>query len=71
MWGESKLGEALGKCEYCGSRYKTRYERSRTAYHWDGKGEDPNRPVLLCRECAAEHHDHWDGMWDEYHAGLL
>ena len=36
---------------------------SRTAYCWDGDGEDPNRPVALCPDCAADHHDRWDDMW--------
>ena len=44
---------------------------SRTAYSWDGKGEDPNRPFPLCDACAEEHHAHWDDMWRTYRAGLL
>jgi hypothetical protein len=38
-------------------------ESSRTMYHWNGEGEDPNRDVWLCRRCAKEHHEHWDDMW--------
>ena len=36
---------------------------SRTAYHWDGEGEDPNRHRALCPACAEEHHASWDDMW--------
>lgn len=43
-----------------------RLHSSRTAYWWDGQGEDPNRPVALCPECAAEHHEYWDERWDDY-----
>lgn len=32
---------------------------------------NPNAPIALCRECAAEHHAQWDAQWAEYHAGLL
>ena len=28
------------------------------------KPEDPNRPVMLCRSCAVDHHEYWDEMWD-------
>jgi hypothetical protein len=33
--------------------------------------EDPNRSVMLCRECAAEHHAYWDERWSEYQSNLL
>jgi len=49
-------------------------ESSRTMYPWDGPEDDPdnpNRPIALCRECAKDHHQHWDAMWAEYRAGLL
>lgn len=39
------------------------WHSSRTMYHWDGKGEDPNRPRALCVTCAIEHHERWDDMW--------
>jgi hypothetical protein len=35
--------------------------------HWPK--EDPNAPVLLCRPCALDHHEYWDGMWADYRAG--
>ena len=34
-------------------------------------GEDPNKPLALCRDCAREHHQDWDERWREYYAGLL
>lgn len=43
-----------------------RLHSSRTAYAWEGVGEDPNRPVALCPACADEHHAHWDEMWSDY-----
>jgi hypothetical protein len=61
-------------CDHCGSLGGVALESARTAYHYEGvRGapEDPNRPVPLCRECAVEHHAHWDEMWAEYHASLL
>lgn len=30
-----------------------------------------NAPVPLCRPCAKEHHEYWDGMWEEYYAGCM
>jgi len=65
-------------CRGCGSDKNVRLEDSRTAYAqkpytlWmalihDDKIPDPNAPIPLCRECAAEHHAHWDEMWEEYH----
>ena len=54
-------------CEQCGSMAGCFQEPSRTMYHWSGEGEDPNRDRRLCRACAAEHHDYWDGMWDDYY----
>lgn len=58
-------------CERCQSTENVKMESGRTAYHWDGEGEDPNRPVALCPECAKFHHEYWDEMWNEYYAGLL
>lgn len=73
-------------CECCGSTVDVRLEDSRTAYPyeipaptvWDKVLDrepepppDPNAPVWLCRECAADHHSLWDERWSEYYAGLL
>ena len=45
-------------------------ESSRTCYRWDGDGEDPNRPVRLCRAHSELHHAHWDEMWAEYYSAV-
>jgi hypothetical protein len=42
-----------------------------TAYTWDGQGEDPNRPRLLCLQCSTEYVEDWQERWDEYQAGQL
>ncbi len=30
-----------------------------------------NPDLLLCRDCAAEHHAQWDEQWASYYAGLF
>ena len=68
------LGTQVGsgdRCEACGEAGDVRKEDSRTQYHWDGTGEDPNAPLHLCRDCAETHHANWDEMWREYNAGRL
>jgi hypothetical protein len=62
------VGAGSGGCETCNSLEDCEPESARTAYPWDGTGENPNRYAVLCRECAAEHHAHWDEMWAEYYA---
>lgn len=42
-----------------------------TAYHWEGVGEDPNRPRLLCPYCSEEYRSYWQERWDEYYSGCL
>jgi len=70
---ELLLGPPKRVCQHCATHagldatYQCRdqdiqLEPSRTAYPWDGQGEDPNRPIPLCRPCAEEHHKHWDAM---------
>ena len=58
-------------CLCCGIVDGVFLESSRTAYHWDGVGQNPNADIPLCRDCAVDHHEHWDFMWAEYYAGLL
>ena len=41
-----------------------------TAYHWDGKGMDPNGPMLICEKMAEECRQYWDGMWAEYYISV-
>jgi len=58
-------------CERCGSP-GARPTAVRTAYPWtDDGGFNPNHPMHLCPPCTGEFDEHWDGMWADYHAGLL
>ncbi len=74
------------KCECCGSTEGVELESARTAYvrrpptRYERLGfddplndepPDPNAPLMLCRDCAAEHHASWDQVWSEYRSGLL
>lgn len=58
---------ARDACVHCGSRDGVQLEDSRTHYIWDGEDEDPNAPISLCRDCANEHHEYWDGQWRDYY----
>lgn len=60
-------------CMRCKRQDETvKLESSRTQYHtdlpWDHP-DNPNADIPLCRECAKDHHAHWDDMWNEYYAG--
>lgn len=37
-----------------------------TMYHWNGTGENPNRPITFCQFCKEEYYDHWNEKWAEY-----
>ena len=68
---QSRVWGSVGCCTHCG-RWRGAYlENSNTAYYWDGKGRDPNAPIRLCREHAAEHHAYWKSMWNDYNSGRL
>jgi hypothetical protein len=45
----------------------------RLAFEEGGLSEppNPNPPLFLCVRCTKEYTEHWEGMWAEYHAGLL
>lgn len=60
--------DLFGACLGCGAWRGVELECSRTAYHWDGKGRNPNAPIRLCRTCAADHHSYWDEMWAMAHS---
>ncbi len=65
---------ALNECLRCGTtkrEHGVEAESSRTCYHHDHDGEDPNAPIMLCRPCAKMHHEEWDERWSEYYSGLL
>jgi hypothetical protein len=62
---------ALGGCENCGSFWRMEMVDSMTCYHWDGKGEDPNRHRRYCPLCKETHIEYWEGMWRDYYGGRL
>lgn len=66
--------EAEGQCECCkrdDSLVDLKWRMSRTAYEWDGEGENPNRCLALCDECAIEYNEQMDQQWSDYFSGLL
>lgn len=44
---------------------------ARTQYYWDGKGLDPNGPILICKAGADECIKYWDDMWNEYYSSVM
>lgn len=68
--------EELGVCEgvfgLCTEKNGVKWVDARTQYEWDGEGENPNRELFLCPNCAEIYNDHWDEMWNYYyHRGLI
>jgi hypothetical protein len=59
------------KCLCCGSNSNVVLVSSRTAYYWDGIGEDPNADIPLCKYCSVEHDEYWNDMWNQYYFNLL
>jgi len=41
-----------------------------TAYNYNGIGEDPNRNLIFCHECAKMYVEYWKSMWDDYYASV-
>ncbi|AXQ68325.1 hypothetical protein HOT99_gp292 [Caulobacter phage CcrBL10] len=72
-WNGHRLMQniALGGCEHCGTFWRLDMVGSMTCYHWDGKGEDPNRDRRYCPPCTEEHITYWEGMWRDYYGGRL
>jgi hypothetical protein len=54
-------------CEHCAATVGLELEVSRTAY----EEAERNRPLLLCRECAAVHHAYWDEMWEDLYRNCM
>jgi hypothetical protein len=52
-------------CEYCGVD-NAQSISAMTAYYWAGEGENPNRDLVLCNNCAQNYQEYWQDMWDEY-----
>jgi hypothetical protein len=38
-----------------------------TDYAWDGEGEDPNKPPILCPSCTDGWVDAWEERWSDYY----
>lgn len=58
----------MSECEDCKkSSDDVKVRHAMTAYHWDGKGEDPNRDMMQCDDCWEAYRQHWQGMWGEYY----
>lgn len=55
----------------CEARTGLAWESSRTGYERVEGQPDRNRPILLCRACAAAHHEDWDYQWQEYRRSVL
>lgn len=55
----------------CGATGNMSWRPAVTAYHWDGKGKDPNRDLYLCDNCAEDYYDYYDGLWQDYYGGIL
>lgn len=61
-------------CAACSGQSGDRDVRPRssmTAYHWDGKGPDPNADILLCEPCAEHYFEMMNEMWNECRSGLM
>tara|TARA_Y100000034_G_scaffold121012_1_gene164707 strand:- start:510 stop:713 length:204 start_codon:yes stop_codon:yes gene_type:complete len=65
-----QLSFNFASCEHCGDG-QAEPRPAMTAYHWDGKEEDPNRNLLLCDHCYQGYRDYWTERWAEYYSGLL
>ena len=63
--------KSIPRCECCGTMRKLEWCNSCTMYHWDGKGEDPNRDRLYCPQCAESHFEYWADMWNDYYSGCM
>lgn len=48
-----------GPCE----SMEAKERKCRTAYNWDGAGQNPNRTPMLCDECAQAYDEYWNEMW--------
>src|ERR1035437_4650479 len=58
------------RCPRCNAFGATEWP-SMTMYQWDGKGEDPNRDIVLCDLCGEEYDEMMKERWDEYYGGRI
>ena len=64
--GESVSCEGFsGPCDAKTAEKRT----AMTAYHWDGNGENPNRPPTLCATCWESYKAYWNEKWAEVRSG--
>lgn len=61
----------LGSDGPCSVKVGLMWVESMTAYSWEGQGEDPNHPVLLCATCTRSYCEYWEEMWDEYNQSRI
>lgn len=62
----------IRKCESCGHEGKDVVDTpSQTCYCWNGEGEDPNRDLVLCFECAYAYEAHMTDKWKEYYSMVM
>lgn len=65
QFGELKLHQ----CELCDTISTNVLPRSsRTKYHWEGEGEDPNQDKLFCPECSERYTLLMDSLWADVHS---
>ena len=54
-------------CEHCRATPAKRAPIM-TAYPWDGVGQNPNEPPVLCAVCLEDYVQHWQEQWAEYNS---
>lgn len=68
LWLDGQLHGAGLMCDRCGETEGVVLVSAMTAYTETEDDPDPNHPSPYCPPCAEEHDEHWQAMWDEYHA---
>ena len=69
-------------CTYCRATEGVRIETAQTAYDTsyprtrferilEPEPESPNIDLPMCRDCAADYHEYWTEMWDEYYRNMM
>lgn len=62
----------MHRCEHCNEKKPCVKQRpAMTAYHWDGKGENPNSDPVLCNPCWEDYRAYWQERWDEYYSMVM
>lgn len=63
-------------CEYCSNglddcKGEIKSRRALTAYHWNGKGIDPNRNLILCEDHYEMYAEYWEQRWDDLNNDIM